>query len=76
MFTVSSTYNKQFGISIGTGTTFHAGTLQEVVYGLEHYFDQAVPGYSKSPFDRTHHREHQTQCGCCPLCKSASPQAR
>ena len=58
--------SKGFDISIGAGKKFKAENLQEVVYGLQHYFRESIPEY---PFDYQKHIDHAKECGCCPLCK-------
>jgi hypothetical protein len=69
-FTVRRNYPKDgFRITIGVGKAFIARNLQEVIYGLEHYFNEAIPEYSIAPFDRQKHMEHAKTCDCCPLCR-------
>ena len=58
-----------FKIGIGVGKLFAAKDLQEVIYGMEHYFRQSAPGYSSEPFDYKKHLAHQQKCSCCPLCR-------
>ena len=61
-----------YSLNIGNGKTAHAANLQEVVYGLEHYFRDGVPGYSGDKFDYQKHIEHSKVCSCCPLCREQS----
>lgn len=68
-FVVTPKYQGGYNISIGVGKLFSADTLQAVVYGMEHYFNKAIPAYSKEPFNRADHYAHQKECSCCPLCK-------
>lgn len=55
-----------YTISIGTGKTHQAKNLQEVVYGMQHYFQESISGY---PFEYHKHIEHNKECNCCPLCR-------
>jgi len=59
-------YNDRYKISIGTGKTFSAANLQEVVYALQHYFRESIAEY---PFDYKKHQEHAKECNCCPFCR-------
>jgi len=68
-FTVKSDGRGGFKINVGVGRTFKARDLQEVVYGLEHYFRKAVLGFSKEPFNYEKHIAHAKECDCCPLCR-------
>lgn len=62
----SSAGGKGYDISIGVRRIFHARDLQEVVYGLQHYFRQSIAEY---PYDYQKHIEHAKVCDCCPLCR-------
>ena len=55
-----------FDISIGVGKRFFARDLQEVVYGLQHYFKESIAEY---PYNYDKHIEHSKVCDCCPLCR-------
>lgn len=57
---------KGYKISIGTGRSYHARTLEEVAVGLQHYFQT---GLFENKFDYTKHKEHSKVCDCCPLCR-------
>ncbi len=57
---------KTYTISIGTGKTYRAKDMQEVVNGLQHYFQKSIAMY---PFEYHKHIEHQKTCPCCPLCR-------
>jgi len=57
-----------YDISIGIGKKFRARDLQEVVYGLQHYFRQSIAQY---PYDYQKHIEHAKVCDCCPLCRES-----
>ena len=58
--------NNRYKISIGTGKTASARTLQEVVYALQHYFQESIAEY---PFDYQKHKDHAKECDCCPFCR-------
>lgn len=62
-------YGNGYKISIGTGKTYRADNLQEVIYAMEHYFNQGIPAYSSKTFSLTEHRKHNEVCHCCPLCR-------
>ena len=73
MFTVKQDGQGRYIISIRKGNSTKVAALQYVVYAMEHYFGESIPGYSDGPFDRAKHNHHNEQCGCCPLCKKAAP---
>ena len=59
-----------FHISIGDHKGHQANNIQEVVYALEHYYRQPVPGYSTAKGDFWQsHLDHAKECSCCPLCR-------
>lgn len=58
--------DRGYKISIGTGKTFHARSLEEVAYGMQHYFQTDL---FENRFDYTKHMEHAKTCDCCPLCR-------
>lgn len=68
-FKITQHYTGGFDISIGVGKLFHARNLQEVVYGLQHYFRESIPEY---PYDYDKHKKHSEECDCCPLCRKDS----
>jgi hypothetical protein len=70
MFTVEKQSTGEYLISIGIGRKVKAESLQYVAYALEHYFQDRLPGYGEGKFDMLKHREHNKECGCCPLCRS------
>ena len=57
--------NNRYKISIGTGETYRANNLQEVVYALQHYFQESIPMY---PFEYHRHAEQNKIDNRCPLC--------
>lgn len=65
-FKITKRYDGRYKISIGTGKTFTADNIHELVYALEHYFHEGI--YNK-PFDYHKHIEHNKECKCCPLCR-------
>lgn len=69
MFKVQKDAKGDYQISIGTGRLAKADSLQEVVYALEHYFQEGISGYSGRKFDYEGHIKHAEECGCCPLCR-------
>lgn len=71
MFKVESNPNRQGGykISIGTGKTYRAKNLKEVVYALEHYFSEGAPGYSGTAYNFGKHVTYAEKYNCCPFCK-------
>jgi hypothetical protein len=66
IFQITPHIPEGYDISLGVGKIFHARNLQEVVYGLQHYFRESIPEY---PFDSDKHYKHSKECDCCPLCR-------
>ena len=64
-FKITTNQKGGYNISIGTGKTFRAETLQYVANALKHYFQE---GLLNKPFDYNKHIEHSKECSCCPLC--------
>ena len=60
---------KSYKISTGTGKSYHARTLEEVAYGLQHYFQTDL---FENKFDYIMHKEHSKVCDCCPLCRGST----
>ena len=75
MFTVTSDGMGHYIISIGDGKPTEAATLQYVGYAMEHYFRDRLHGYGDGPFDYEKHRQHNEDCGCCPLCAKMAEAA-
>ena len=62
-----------FRIGIGDHRVHKATSIQEVVYALEHYYREPVPGYSNAKGDFwQNHVDHAKQCSCCPLCRNGA----
>jgi hypothetical protein len=57
---------KLYHISIGTGKTYTANNLQEVVYALQHFFRESIPQY---PFEFHNINMETKQYSDCPFCR-------
>jgi hypothetical protein len=57
----------QYIISIGTGKVHKVNSLQEVVFGLQHYFQESIPAY---PFGEHYVKANNPDTGqpVCPFC--------
>jgi hypothetical protein len=56
----------KYKISIGTGRTFKAMNLEQVAYGLQHYFCEDL---FDNKYNYQKHMKHAKECDYCPLCR-------
>jgi len=71
-FKITPHYPSGYDISIGVGKKFYARSMQEVIYGLSHYFNVNIEHYTGDPnkkYDWSKHLDHAKVCDCCPLCR-------